>query len=59
MKKSTQIRLDALRDAVSKREIIRREGLHGGDIKEGIDPFAATRLPDERGAFQAKDWPLS
>ena len=28
MKKWTQIRLDVLRDEISKREIIRREGLH-------------------------------
>ena len=34
MKKWTQIRLDALRDAVSKREIIRREGLHGETLKK-------------------------
>ena len=34
MKKWTQIRLDVLRDDVSKREIIRREGLHWETLKK-------------------------
>lgn len=34
MKKWTQIRLDVLRDEVSKREIIRREGLHWETLKK-------------------------
>ena len=34
MKKWTQIRLDVLRDEVSKREIIRREGIHWETLKK-------------------------
>ena len=34
MKKWTQIRLDVLRDEISKREIIRREGIHWETLKK-------------------------